>query len=109
MDKAQRAELLRQRFKATGGFAYVPSGKPVNKTPVRPKIDRLVTGWPQANRDTTRAGLWMHKPDPKPKVIPRPRRNAGAPVLTKVAFKAKRAKLPRLKLREPWECAPLKP
>jgi hypothetical protein len=37
------------------------------------------------------------------------KRRQGAPVLAKVAEKSKRAKLPRMKLREPWQLAKVRP
>jgi len=87
MDKAERARLLRERFTAKGGKAYVPTGKPRRYVYVisgRP----ISMAWPEANRDTTRAGSWMHRPDPQPEIIPMPKRRTGAPVLAKIAAKA---------------------
>ena len=87
MDKAERAKLLRQRFKAKGGIAYVPSNKPR-------RYRHVITGgafhmaWPEANKDTRRAGLWMHRPDARPPIQLRTKRNAGAPALAKIAAKA---------------------
>jgi hypothetical protein len=78
MNRAQRAELLRRRFKANGAFAYVPSGKPA----------KIYIQWPEANRDTARAGVWMHPADPRPKVIPRTKNRKGVPALTMIAAKA---------------------
>lgn len=95
MDKGQRAELLRQRFKAKGGFAYVPSGKIIHAKPAQNEPAKIYLQWPQANRDTRRAGIWMHKPDPKAKPTPRTKRNAGVPVLTRIADKASPKKLKR--------------
>ena len=87
MEKAARAQLVRQRFKAKGGFAYVCTGQTKQKAAARPKPPKIYFQWPQANRDTARAGVWMHKPDAKPKVAPRTRHNAGMAVLTKIAAK----------------------
>lgn len=85
MTKEERGKLLRQRFK---GFPFVFSGVRKPKPVPRPKPTRIVMGWPEANKDTRRAGVWMHKADPKPKIVPRPKRNAGTPALTKIAQKA---------------------
>lgn len=87
MEKAQRAGLLRERFKATGGFAYVPSGKPRRYRHVisgRP----IHMAWPDANKDTQRAGTWMHEADPKPKPTVTTKHSQGPAALAVIATKA---------------------
>ena len=87
MDKAQRAKLLKTRFEAIGGFPFVFAGVRKPTPAPRPKPDRIRTDWPEAIRNTARAGIWMHTNDPKPKVIPKTKRYAGEPILTKIARK----------------------
>lgn len=88
MEKAQRAELLRKRFRAIGGFAYVPSGKPrrfrydIRGTPI-------LMGWDSGNgRREDRAVDWIKEPDAKPSLTPKTKHNTGAPALTTIAQKA---------------------
>jgi len=89
MDKPERAKLLRQRFKAKGGLPFVLKGERKPTPEPKPKVTRLVIGWPQVNRDARRAGIWIHKPDPIPRVVPKPKRNAGVlSVVTRIAQKA---------------------
>jgi len=85
MDKAERARLLRQRFRAIGGQIYVPSAKPrrfrydIRSTPI-------VMGWPEAEGNDRRAPGWMKQPDAKLSLAPKPeRRRKGASALTRIA------------------------
>lgn len=87
MDKAQRAELLRQRFRANGGLPYVPSGRVRSKPHVPAKPTNICLQWPEANRDTARAGLWMHRPDEPEKPTVTTKRRTGVAALTKIAEK----------------------
>src|SRR5688572_14777892 len=96
MDTETRAELLRQRFRAIGGMPFTASGKPRKPQPVaQPKPARICLQWPEANRDTSRAGVWMHKPDPKRKVLPSVKNNAGESAITRISRKANAKKLSR--------------
>ena len=87
MDKAQRAELLRKRFKAKGGVPYVPSGKP---RPFRYTFTGrpINMAWPEAVKETRVAAVWARKVHRKPGVTVRPKRNAGQSALSKIAQKA---------------------
>jgi hypothetical protein len=84
MEKARRGEFLKQRFKAIGGVAYVPTGKP---KPYRHTFTErpIQMAWPQIIPDTKRAPGWMRVPDAKPVPVPQPKRNAGASPLAKIA------------------------
>jgi hypothetical protein len=95
MDKAQRAEMLRKRFKAKGGFPFVFTGTRKAKPEPRPKPTKICLQWPEANNDTRRAGIWMHAPNPKAEVTPRIKRNAGVPVFIRIAEKTISKKLKR--------------
>jgi hypothetical protein len=88
MDKAQRAQLLRERFKAVGGSPFEFTGVRKPKPVPRPKPNRVRIDWPQANTDTRRAGVWMHEPDPKPKPTPRVKHSQGKSAVTRIAEKA---------------------
>ena len=89
MDKAERANLIRERHRAkAGGLAYAPSGRPAKAKPARPVVDRLVIGWPQIIPDTKRAPGWMKERAENPKLIPMPdRRRKGDSALTRIAAK----------------------
>jgi hypothetical protein len=52
---------------------------------------------------------WVKTPDEREEPVFEAKRRQSAPVLAKVAAKAKREKLPRLNLREPWQVAKVKP
>jgi hypothetical protein len=95
MEKSERSDMIRKRFKAKGGFLLVlPKAKP--RPAPRPKPAVVCMRWPEANRDTRRAGIWMHAPDPKPKIVPTVKRNAGeVSMLSKMAKKAEPKKLKR--------------
>jgi hypothetical protein len=87
MEKAERAKALRDRFKATGGLPYVNSGRVRRGYVVLPKPTGrgFVSLGPALNGEPL---LWVKAPDAKPKVAPRTKRNAGAPMLIKIAAKA---------------------
>lgn len=93
MDKAQRAELLRQRFRAVGGFAYVTSEK--TRKPVHESKPWRNMAWPEIIPDTKRAPTWMRQPDAKPDLTPRVKHNAGTSAVSKIAAKAAPQKLLR--------------
>jgi hypothetical protein len=87
MDKAKRAEVLRQRFKAKGGRPYVPSGKPRQYRHTisgRP----IIMAWPEAVKETRVGAVWARKVHREPGVTVRPKRNAGQSALSKIAQKA---------------------
>lgn len=88
MDKAQRAELLRQRFKAkAGSMAYVPSGMPA-KAP-EPVTGRMrFGGWGFALSHRWGRTEWLETPDPKPKPSVATKHRKGVPALTVIAAKA---------------------
>ena len=79
--------MLRDRFKATGGFPYVKSGR-VRRTYVvlpKPTGRGYVSLGPALNGQPAD---WVKAADAKPKVITHTKHNAGTPTLTKVAAKA---------------------
>lgn len=87
MEKAERANLLRERFKANGGLPYVKSGRARRGFVVLPKPTGrgYVSLGPALNGQSSQ---WVKAPDAKPTMIPPSKRNAGTPVLTKIAAKA---------------------
>ena len=93
MEKAQRAELLRQRFRAVGGVAYAGSGR-ARKQRHEPKPWRNMA-WPEINPDTKRAPDWMREADAKPKLTVRVKHNTGKPIMAKIAEKTQPRKLVR--------------
>lgn len=94
MDKAQRAELLRQRFKVKGVFGYVPSGKP-RKMPDEPK-PRQHIAWPVTVPETPHAPKSWFKQTRAEPVSLQMKRAAKVSPLTKIA-----AQLPRKLTRVP--------
>lgn len=54
MTKADRARLIRQRFKANGGVPFVFTGVRKPKPQAQEKPAKIYLQWPQANRDTAR-------------------------------------------------------
>ena len=93
MDKAQRAELLRRRFKAKGGVAYVPTGKPL-KPRHDPKPWRNMA-WPEIIPDTKRVPKAWQEPIPAKPVELKTKRAAKVSPLTRIA--------------EKWPIKPLRP
>lgn len=86
MDKVVRGKLLRDRFKARGGKPFAPSGRP--RKPARSSPGHMnFFGFPQANRDASRAGKWFQRPEPKPKVALAIKRRRGTSALTCIAKK----------------------
>jgi|GEM_PF-4449012 len=92
MDKAERAELLRQRFKAKGGLPYVA------KITVKPRHTQesrrpIMMAWPECERNTSRAPRWLKEADMKDDLTPKPeRRRKGDLALTRIAAKWRPAK-----------------
>jgi hypothetical protein len=89
MDKAHRAELLRQRFKPSDGMPYIVTARKPKPIPHEPKPWRNMA-WPEIIPDTKRAPGWMREADVKPKAVSRPKRNACVTALTRIAQKAPR-------------------
>jgi len=85
MDKTQRAELLRLRFRAVGGIPYQPSGKPLRyrHSIIGRDLSMCWDGGPPRRDD--RAPHWIGEPDQKPKPVPRPKNNQCESPLTKIA------------------------
>jgi hypothetical protein len=90
MDKAQRAEVLRQRFKEKAGkWQYVTTGRPRPQVEPKPKVSRL---------DCQSFGLavshkwgrteWLETPDVKAQAELGNRNRKGVPALTTIAAKA---------------------
>lgn len=87
MTREQRAEVLRERFKAICIIHYVASGKPRkyrHNISGRP----IYMAWQEANRNIARVGVWLHKADPKPKLIPRVNHRQGKSAVERIAEKA---------------------
>lgn len=120
MTAAQRAQLLRDRLKVRP-LAKVEVGvgmaRAEGKTSEHPKRLRYVVLPKPAGQGFVSCGpmqwregpAWVKMPDLHEEPALKLKRRQGAPVLAKVAAKAKRAKLPRLKLREPWQLAKVAP
>jgi hypothetical protein len=86
MTKDERAKVLRDRFKANGGFPYVPCGK-TSRYVVLPKPTGkgFVSLGPALNSKPPR---WMTMPDPNTKATLRLKHRVGFSALTKIAAKA---------------------
>jgi hypothetical protein len=102
MEKAQRVELIRARFRAkVGKSAYVSSGRPLRAAPQPAKESKVTLdsfGLALSHRwGRTR---WLEAPDPRPDpaALREPQR-AGEAVLTRIA-----RKLPRRLLRKALVC-----
>jgi hypothetical protein len=76
-------------------MAYVGSDRPLKAKIVRPVVDRLVIGWPQATANTKRAPGWMKLADAKLVPMPQIRRTARKSALSRIAEQLP-AKLPRV-------------
>lgn len=87
MNKAERASLLRRRFRATGGLPYTKADRPPRTVVERVPPAKIYFPLPECTSDTKRAGKWMHEPNPKPKSELRTKRNQGVSALTKIAAK----------------------
>lgn len=122
MNAAQRAQLLRERFKIrhpAAPAAGIGEGiaRASGKTTEHPKRLRYVVLPKPTGRGFVSCGpmqwregpAWVKAPDEHETPALKLKRRQGAPVLAKVGEKAKRVKLPRLKLREPWERVTLTP
>lgn len=116
MTAAQRAQFLRERFRAkfpasskSGLAAAIEKAKPKRVRYVvlpKPTGRGFVSLGPFQGRP---APKWVHAQDYREKPALSIGRRQGAPVLAKVAQKSTLVKLPRLNLREPWELAKVKP
>jgi hypothetical protein len=93
VEKATRAQLLRERFKAKCGLPYVGEGR--TRKPERQAQPWFYSPLPAVEPNTKRAPGWVKAPLPKPKTVPRTKRNEGVPVLTRIAEKAAPKKLKR--------------
>jgi hypothetical protein len=84
MDKAERAKLLRQRFKAQGGVCFFgDSGKPA-----KPAIKRRIVSvipFGEVRMNTVCAPLWLKHIDPQRKVPLNVRRIARVSPLVRIA------------------------
>jgi hypothetical protein len=90
VDKAERANLLRERFKAKCNRPYVPSG--IQPKPIEPERSKVTfQSWPRCEGMNTE-GLesWVRKPDPARAVKLQTTRAARASPLTKIAEKWRR-------------------
>lgn len=86
MDKANRAKLLRERFRVVGGLPYVVSAvkRPPQKERGEPKPHFCpfpVSGTMKVSRLVE----WVHIPNRKLIPIPRAKRMASTSALTKIA------------------------
>lgn len=87
MDKAQRADLLRSRFKAKGGLPYLAK---ITAKPMRHQETRrpIVMAWPECEGNTSRAPRWLKAANPELSLGPKPeRRRKGDTALTRIARK----------------------
>lgn len=114
MNATERKELLRALAKVhpiTGAYRAAGIARAAGKCGERPKRVRYVVLPKPTGRGFVSCGpalaikppLWVKTGDERQKPMVELKRRQGAPVLAKVAEKAKRTKLPRLKLREPWQ------
>jgi hypothetical protein len=95
MDKEGRAQLLRACFYAKH------SRRPVVERRAKPQ--ERITGWRNWSTNFVPFGdiardndaKWIETPDPKRRTVPRAKRNAGVPALTRIAAKAAPKKLKR--------------
>lgn len=83
MNLSDRAKLLRERFKAKGG---VPWRGAVREKPTEPPRNRPCNPLGQLINSTLKR--WVVLPNPAPDIVLRTKRNAGIPVLTRIAQKA---------------------
>ncbi len=93
MERAQRGELLRQRFKAKGGIAYVGRGRLAPKQEKRKWRNFSAAYIHGAQVSATRCD-WLSEPDAKPETFTPSRITRPSP-LTKIAEQLPR-KLPRV-------------
>lgn len=105
MTAAERAQLLRDRFKERFPIAAKAPTKRERSKPryvvlPKPSGRGFVSCGPAMPR---KSPVWVATPDARTKPALGLKRRQGVPVLAKIAQKAKRPKLARLKLREPWE------
>ena|ERR1700749_3034891 len=84
MDKAQRSELLRQRFRATGGIPYVPGPKRAPK-PLREPRGRVYMDWPDIVPDSKRVPKYWLKAEREKRETLSPKRLARVSPLIRIA------------------------
>ncbi len=88
MEKAQRAELLRQRFQAKAGkWQYVSTGR-TRPDAETPKPSRLDSSFGFALSHRWGRTEWLETPDAKTKRAVGTRNRKGIPALTVIAAKA---------------------
>ena len=94
MDKAERAQLIRTRFKAKGGLRWV-LGEPRPKAPERSTVRCFGPAWLMVSNGG-HVKAWVKEPDAgNAGVTPQTRRTARKHALTKIAEQLP-AKLPRV-------------
>ncbi len=94
MESAQRVELLRQRYKAKGGIAYVGRGNVALK-PAERKRRNFSAAYVHGAQVSATHCDWLNAPDARRKVTPRTNRKRGLHPLNKIAEQLPR-KLPRV-------------
>lgn len=89
MDKAERAKMLRQRFKATGGFPFVFTGVRKSKPVEPPRSREVYSRWHHCEAtNLERVSVWVKQPNTAPRPDLREKRNQGKRALNRIAEKA---------------------
>lgn len=97
--EAERARRKVAREQARARAAAEAAGKPA--------AERIAIAWPEANRNTERAGKWMHRGDARPRyqVLRVERRRKGRAALTEISEKAPVKKLAKIAAKYAWQTA----
>jgi hypothetical protein len=86
MDKARRVEMLKARFRATGGFPFVPTG--IRKPRVVHVVGRRCPDeWPQIEVNHNRTPDWMRETAHQPKFNIKSKRQTGESALIRMSRK----------------------